>query len=135
MLKRLGIGALLLGALPAASAVETAPPGAAANAEPHLVPVTEIAVPVIDSGRVRGKLRFSVVIDAADADAAERLLVEMPRLRSDLIAAGSEFSRLYVSAFTPVDAMHLKDRCDRALRRDDPGIAQVLIVGVSAEVA
>jgi hypothetical protein len=127
------ITAAAIGVPAAGTLAVVAPANVPPSVEPHFVTIPEVVVPIIDSGRLNGRLRFGVVVDAADAESAARLTADVPRLQSDLIATGIEFSRLYVSALTPVDAKALAIEVDRSLRSQNPDVSRVLIVNVSAE--
>ena len=101
-------------------------------ADPHLVPMDEISVPIVDGGRVDGAFTVKMVLGTADPAAAERITAALPRLRSVSLGAALEFSRLYASPFRPVDAEHLSRDLTEALHGADAGISRVLIVEVAA---
>ncbi len=103
--------------------------------DPHLVPLTQITVPIVDGGRMEGLLSMKLVLGAADADSAVALELAMPRLRSAGMAAASEFARLHASPHKAVDSEKLSQDLATALRREDPGVAMVLIVEVAARRA
>jgi flagellar basal body-associated protein FliL len=127
--------AIIVGAPAAASMALATHPDTSPTAEPHFVEFPEIVVPIIDSGRLNGRLRMTVVLAATDAHAAARLAKTTPLLRSTVIASGIEFSRLQVSGLMPVDAKALADELNRSLRHVDQGVGRVLIVNVAAEMA
>ena len=134
MWKRVLVSAAVLGVPSAATVAFAARPGSAVNLEPHLVALPEIEVPVIDSGRLQGRLQFEVVLDAVDEAGAVRLAANVPRLRSASIASGIEYSRLYVSGLRPVDAEELTAALSKSLKADDPDVGRVLIVKVGANM-
>jgi hypothetical protein len=105
------------------------------GAEPFFVALPEVIVPIIDSGRMNGRFRFGVVLNATDEAAAARLTADAPRVQSTLLASGIEFSRLYVSGLTPVDAGALAAELNRLVCEQYPDVSRVLIVNVSAEIA
>jgi hypothetical protein len=65
-------------------------------------------------------------------DAADTLRTRMPELRATALTAALEFSRLYASGYTPVDAGRLSTDLNAAMKRAHPGIARVLIVRLDA---
>ena len=134
MWNRVLVSAAVLGVPSAATVAFAARPGSAVNLEPHLVALPEIEVPVIDSGRLQGRLQFEVVLDAVDEAGAVRLAANVPRLRSASIASGIEYSRLYVSGLRPVDAEELTAALSKSLKADDPDVGRVLIVKVGANM-
>jgi hypothetical protein len=133
MWKRALVSAAVIGMPSAATVAYAARPGSSPAIEPHLVALPEIEVPVIDSGRVQGRLHFEVVLDAADEAGAVRLSANVPRLRAATIASAIEFSRLYVSGAMPVDAAGLASALTKSLQAADPDVGRVLIVKTSAD--
>lgn len=134
MWKRFLFSAVVLG-VPAVSSVAIAGhPHNSVAVEPHLVNISDLVVPIIDSGRMDGRLSYDIVIDAVDAVDAARLTAEVARLRSTAIASGLEFSRLYVSGLRPVDAEVLAAELTRTLQAESPGIERVLVVKVAASL-
>jgi hypothetical protein len=122
----------------AANAGETgaaAGPTAAPAEDPYFVALDEISVPIVDGDRVTGRLRFRAVIAARDDAGRERLNAEIPRLRSEALVAGLEFSRLRAAGLRPVDAQALADALSAALQPGNPDIGRVLLVKTAAEVA
>lgn len=99
---------------------------------PGLIAVEPITVPIIDGGRLRGTLRFTVVLDAGSAEAAGPVAAIMPQNRAALLAAAMEFARLCVSAEAPVDVARLASDLRTAVRAASPGVRNVLIVEVRA---
>ena len=133
MRKRLLVASAALIAIAAggiASASASAP--GAAPVELHLVTLQELEVPIVDSGRMDGTLRVKFVVNAVDAHAAESLEQRQPELRSLALGAATEFSRIYASGLSPVNAEILKAKARAALQRAHPEIADVLVVQVSA---
>lgn len=112
------------------SVAADASPGADA---PHFVVLDEVVVPIVDGDRVTGRLRFRAVIAARDDGGRERLLVDMPRLRSTSLVAGLEFSRLHAAALRPVDARALAGALAAALQPRNPDIDRVLLVSTAAQ--
>lgn len=97
-----------------------------------LVPMDEIAVPIIDAGKIQGTLRFSLVIRATDDAGALVLTEKMPELRSAALSAGINFASLRASPYRPVDVALLSNEIDAALKSIDPAVQQGLIVKVTA---
>lgn len=97
-----------------------------------MVPMDEIAVPIIDGAHMGGILRFTLVLRAHDSTAATRLTGSMVKLRSVAMIAGLDFARLRASPYSAVDVWSLLTSLDKALKSADPGIAQALIVRVGA---
>jgi hypothetical protein len=103
-----------------------------ATAETNFVPMEEIKVPIIESDRINGTLRFKIVLEASDAAAAEQLTATMPMLRATALGAALEYARLNASALRAVDAGRLDRDLAAALGKTAPGVARVLIVEVAA---
>ncbi len=101
-------------------------------ADPHLVQMDEISVPIIDGDRLDGTFKVNVVLSMADAAAAERASTDMPRLRSASLATALEFSRLYASPMRAVDTEMFSESLTEALQAEDAGISRALIVQVAA---
>ncbi len=137
MPKRLLNVAAALVALAGASnvALASAAAGETNSREPHFVPLDAIEVPIVGSSRIEGTLRVKLVLDAQDAAAADALGERLPQLRASSLAASLEFSRLYASGLAPVNAELLRSEMMAALKRDYPGVAQVLVVEVGAQPA
>ena len=132
-MRRETLVALGLAALPLGGGAQASGGGAGAAGEGlHLVPMEEVTVPIIDSDRVNGALRFKVVIDAGTAEVATKLNGQMPVLRAATVAAGLEFARLNASALRAVDAQQLDHDLTAALKAAEPGLVRVLIVEVEA---
>ena len=106
---------------------------ASGSGEPHFVSMDAIIVPIVGSDHFEGSLRLKLVLAAKDAEQLDRLTAKLPELRAVSIASSIEFSRLFTSPHTPVDARRLSADLTTALRTTDNGIARVLIVEVSAE--
>lgn len=130
-----------MAALALASAVMPLPGGGDARASGgggggaeglNLVTMEQVVVPIIDADRVSGSLRFKLVLEAANAEAAAKATAEMPMLRQASVAAGLEFARLNASGLRAVDAEELDHDLTAALQVVEPGISRVLIVEVSA---
>lgn len=97
-----------------------------------LVPMDMITVPIVDSDRLIGKLRFKLVLEAHDATAATRMGTQSAQLRMAAMSAGNEFARLQVTPSEPVDVAALVHILETALHRIDSGVQKVLIVEVAA---
>jgi hypothetical protein len=98
----------------------------------HLVPMDEITVPIIESDRVSGALRFKLVLDGGNDEVAADMTAKLPELRAATVAAGLEFARLNASGLRAVDAEQLDHDLTAALKAAEPGLARVLIVEVEA---
>lgn len=127
--------ALTLAGTGTVAATAGADNGESVTLEPHLVPMQEIAVPIIDGDRLDGSFRVKTVLAADDAAAAERIEAALPRLRSASLAAALEFSRLYASPFRAVDAEMLSKNLTEALQSEEPGVTRALVVEVAATPA
>ncbi len=99
---------------------------------PQFVPLSEITTPIFGESRIEGALSVTLVLEATDMDAAQMLKARMPELRATALTAALEFSRLYASGYTPVDAGRLSVDLNAAMKRAHPGIARVLIVRLDA---
>ncbi len=97
-----------------------------------LIPMDMITVPIIDSDRLIGKLRFKLVLEPHDPAAATRLAGQAARLRMAAMSAGNEFARLQVTPSEPVDVEALVHILETALHGVDDGVQKVLIVEVAA---
>ncbi|WP_010219790.1 hypothetical protein [Sphingomonas sp. PAMC 26621] len=126
--KRLALLPLAAMAWTASAANSTLSP----QGTPQLVAMAPIIVPIVGSDRLDGALHLKLVLAAADATALARLTKRAPALRAVSVAGAIEFSRLYASTRTPVDAVRLRAALTTALRAEDAGIAEILIVEVSA---
>ncbi|TGX54184.1 hypothetical protein E5A73_08695 [Sphingomonas gei] len=107
--------------------------GTAADAEGlNLVPMDEVIVPIIESDRVAGNMRFKLVLETKDAATAAKATAEMPALRDTTVAAALEFARLNASGLRAIDAGRLDHDLNAALKAAEPGVSKVLIVEVAA---
>jgi flagellar basal body-associated protein FliL len=132
--KRLTIAGAALGVL-AAGGLLSAAAFANAGSEPaelHPVPLDELEVPIVDSGRLDGTLRVRFVLNAVDDSTADALGDRQPELRSLALGAATEFGRIYASGLAPVNAEILKQKVKAAIVQGHPGVADVLVVQVSA---
>ncbi|MEW9854495.1 hypothetical protein [Novosphingobium sp. M1R2S20] len=127
--------ALTLAGTGTVAATAGAEKGDPATIEPHLVPMQEISIPIIDGDRLEGSLRVKTVLAADDEAAAERVTAALPRLRSASLAAALEFSRLYASPLRAVDAEMLSKNLTEALQHEEPGVTRALVVEVAAHSA
>jgi hypothetical protein len=110
------------------------PDGAArAHDVPQFLPMAPLVVPIVASDHLEGALRLKLVLTAKDAVSLARLTARLPELRAASFAGAIEFSRLFASAQTPVNAMRLRADLTTTLRAMDEGVDRVLIVEVSAE--
>ncbi|OWK28342.1 hypothetical protein [Sphingomonas mucosissima] len=115
----------------AAPATTAAASGGEGGAEVHLVPLEEIRVPIVDGARSDGVLRITLVLEAGDAAAAEKLSAQLPVVRAASVAAALEFGRLYASPMMPVNAEQLAGDLKNALH-DAGGVHRVLVTQVAA---
>lgn len=127
--------ALTVSAFAAMSLAGATPVHAQGTQAATFVAMEEIAVPIVDAGRIDGVLRVSIVLEARDTAGAASLARKMPELRAAGLGAAIEFARLHASPFTPVDVRRLSGTLAPALRGVDGTIARVLIVKVSALAA
>ncbi|AMO72594.1 hypothetical protein [Sphingorhabdus sp. M41] len=122
-----------------AMSVVVAVPSAAASlakTDPEtFVMLDPVSVPIIDGGRLEGRLDFTVVIAARDSASAEDLDGNVAKLRDTLIDAALDFSSLYASSKTPVDARLLVAKLQAAMLAKDPRVAAIYLVDVSARPA
>ena len=102
------------------------------KATPQLVVMAPIVVPIVGSDRLDGALHLKLVLAATDAAALARVTKHLPVLRALSVAGAIEFSRLYASTRTPVDAVRLRAALTTALHAEDADVADILIVEVSA---
>jgi hypothetical protein len=120
----------------AASTASAANGPLAPHLPPHLAPqlvvMAPIIVPIVGSDRLDGALHLKLVLAAADAAALERLTARLPVLRAVSIASAIEFSRLYASPRTAVNAAQLRSELIAALHAEDSDVADILIIEVSA---
>ncbi len=126
------MAALGLATLPVPIDGAQASGGESSGNGPFFVPMDEVTVPIVESDRVNGSLRFKLVLDGGNAEAAARLSQALPQMRAAIVAAGLEFARLSVSGLRAVDAQRLDAQLTAAARAADPGVARVLIVEVEA---
>ena len=124
---------LLSGALLAVMPLKSASGADGEATEAELVEMDAVAVPIIDGATLQGTLHFRVVLEASDAESAEKLAGDMPGLRAEALATGVEFSRLRVSPFLAVDAHRLTADLTEALQARQEGIDRVLLVEVAAK--
>jgi hypothetical protein len=120
--------------LTSAGAVSAARPEPIMSIEPHFIALDDISVPIVDGNLIQGRMRFRAVIAATDAAARTRLQSIKPRLRSESVMAGIEFSRLHASGLRPVDAIALARALTASLRQSHPDIGHVLLVRSSANM-
>ncbi|MEL7681592.1 hypothetical protein AAG602_10535 [Citromicrobium bathyomarinum] len=131
--KKLLLGGALLAAVPVSSASGAG--GGGKGAAEDLIDMEAIAVPIVDGAKLQGTLRFRIVLEAHDAEAAKEIAAELPRLRAEALATGAEFSRLRASPFLAVDAQRLSDELTEALHARYEGIDRVLLVEVAARTS
>ncbi|MFM9977362.1 MAG: hypothetical protein ACKVOP_04865 [Sphingomonadaceae bacterium] len=117
----LGLWSATVGAGPAAS-----------DGGPQFIAMDRIVVPIVGSGRLEGAMHLKIVVSATDAAALARLTSRLPELRAVSVAGAIEFSRLHASVRTPVNAAQLRAALTAALHATDEGVADALIVEVSA---
>ncbi|ALG60251.1 hypothetical protein AAG614_10795 [Citromicrobium bathyomarinum] len=131
--KKLLLGGALLAAVPVSSASGAG--GGGKGAAEDLIDMEAIAVPIVDGAKLQGTLRFRIVLEAHDAEAAKEIAAELPGLRAEALATGAEFSRLRASPFLAVDAQRLSDELTEALHARYEGIDRVLLVEVAARTS
>lgn len=117
---------LLLAPLPAQASESSGGTGGA------MLPMDMIVVPIVDSDRLIGKLRFKLVLEVKDAAAATRLGTQSAQLRMAALSAGNEFARLQVTPSEPVDVAALVHMLETALHGVDADVQKVLVVEVAA---
>ncbi|HEX8442557.1 MAG TPA: hypothetical protein VF631_02805 [Allosphingosinicella sp.] len=100
--------------------------------ELHLVTMDEMSVPIVDGARTDGVLRYQLVIEAKDDEAASQLTAKLPLLRAASLIAAIEFARLYASPMMPVDASRFSSYMTAALKAQNLGVGRVLLVKVMA---
>lgn len=105
---------------------------AAFTEEPYFVALKEVTTPIFGASRIEGAMNVTLVVEALDTPAAAQVNTKMPELRAATLATVIEFSRLYASGFTPVNAEQLSADLNAALKRVDPSVSRVLIVKLSA---
>lgn len=130
MHKAITTAVIALSVLAAGDAADAARPTNALD--PRFVVLSEITTPIVGESRIEGALSVTLVVEAADAGAADALRARMPELRTTSLTATLEFSRLYASGYMPVNAERLSADLNAALKRAYPGIARVLIVKLGA---
>lgn len=135
MRRQIVIVATALSGLAGGSMASAADPAAVAGGEPHFVPMERITTPIFSASRIEGSLDVTLVLQAADVDTAAELNKHMPELRAASLAATIEFSRLYASGMTAVNAEKLSADLTKALKHTNPSIARVLIVKVASQPA
>lgn len=99
---------------------------------PRLVPIEPISIPIVDGDRIDGKLNYTLVIMVEDDETMKRLSGSGAALRAAALRGGLDFARLYASSFTAVDAGMLMENLTRAMKEEDEGITELLLVEVSA---
>ncbi|MBR0550920.1 hypothetical protein [Stakelama marina] len=129
MRRLLLIGSATIAALPLGGAQAS---GGGNGTDLAFIPMERISVPIVDAGRVEGALRFRIVLEAKDDEAAQKLTAELPTLRAQALSIGSEFSRLSASPFIAVDARRFSAELNQAMHKREPAIARVLLVEVAA---
>lgn len=97
--------------------------------------VDDITTPIFSTGGIDGSLSMSVAIQTSNETMVRELREKMPELRAAILTSTLEFSRLYASGFTPVDAERLDGELSSALKRVHPGAEKVLILKLSANPA
>lgn len=127
---RMSVAALaLIAASGAARAV-----GGEPAAEPAVVPLADIAVPIVDHGEVEGMLHIKAALNAGDDGTAAATEAALPMARAALLGAAAEQARLYASPQRAVDQVRLHAALAAAVRQS--GIeADVLILQAVARPA
>lgn len=133
MLIRLLIGTTALAATAVSASVAARDIGVEqAVVESDFVPLDEISVPIAGTQRIEGTLRARIVLAASTPDAAAAMTERLPEIRAAAVSSMIEFSRLYATGLTAVDATQLRADMIAALRSVDPAIGNVLITEVAA---
>ena len=135
MRRQIVIVATALSGLAGGSVASAADPATVVAADPHFVPMARITTPIFSASRIEGSLDVTLVLQADDIDTAAELNKNIPELRAASLAATIEFSRLYASGMTAVNAEKLSADLTTALKRTNPSIARVLIVKVASQPA
>ena len=104
-----------------------------APTELALVKLEPMAVPIVDGDHVQGELRVHLYLSAKDAASAGEMGPQMPRLRAATFATMMDFARLYASPYRAVDSAQLAKELTAALRKENPGVYEVLITAVAAK--
>jgi hypothetical protein len=125
------LAASVAGVSVAARGADTATPAVSA-ATTAFVPIDELTVPIAGTQRVEGALRARIVLGAASASDASAMSARLPEIRAAAVTSMIEFSRLYATGLTPVDAVRLRADLTAGVRAVDPAIADVLITEVAA---
>lgn len=127
-----GAALLLSSAIAATPAAATGKSSDTKGAGPEFLPIPEITAPIFGESRIEGALSVTLVVQATDARAAAALKNQLPQLRTQALIATLEFSRLYASGYSAVDARRFSTMLNAALRPGHPQIARVLIVKLGA---
>jgi hypothetical protein len=127
MLKRSG-AALAIGVASTSAGGAVEQPAA----EPMVVDMTTVEVPIVDGDKVQGSLRVKLAMNAIDPAGMDMVTAGLPRLRATALVTIVEFARLYASPFRAVDNERLSRSLNDALRREEPKIGNVLLLEVAA---
>lgn len=106
--------------------------GGGGGAQP--VAVEPVAVPIVDAGRVVGRLDVTFMVMPGAVGPAE-LTRRMPVLRAAAVAALIDEASMEVSPRAPIDAARLAERLEHALHAAEPSAHAVLLIEVSARPA
>ena len=107
----------------------------ASAAAPNFVALEPIEVPIIGPHKIEGSLRVKLVLDAGQDGSADAISEQLPQVRAISLATTLEFSRLYASGLTPVNAELLRSELTAALKPYDKIIERVLVVEIGAQAA
>ena len=133
MLIRLLIGTAAIAATTVGASVAARDVGIdQAAIERDFVPLDEIVVPIAGTQRIEGALRARITLAASTPEAAAAMTERLPEFRAAAVSSMIEFSRLYATGLTAVDATQLRADMIVALRAVDPAIGNVLITEVAA---
>ena len=132
MLRCLKISLLALAAIISIAADDAAILPAPA---PGLIVMAPLDVPIVDGGRLLGRMSVKLVLNCNPADVETVAAVE-PQMRNALLIAANEFARLNASLYLAIDVAALSDDLTAAVRRAGaPTLKRVLIVEVGAQRA
>lgn len=93
-----------------------------------LPPPEAFVIPIIDAGRMDGRLNVQLIVLPGPGIAPTAIEGERPRLRAALLATLLDFAQISASPRMPVDCGALSASLDRAVRAAVPGAARVLII-------
>jgi hypothetical protein len=104
-------------------------------AEPMVVDMATVEVPIVDGDKIQGLLRVKLAMNAVDPAGMDTVTASLPRLRATALVTMVEFARLYASPFRVIDNARLSQSLNDALRREEPKVANVLLLEVAARAS